>query len=87
MGAILATIDRDQVLNPVEALEVELNETDAKWIGVPWNESASAVTVAVRLKNQGAHPQRQHRGVGNGKTPRLPIASRELGGTDGHEDT
>ena len=43
IGAILATVDRNvgQTFTILEALEIPVLEEDAKWLGVPWNESAS----------------------------------------------
>lgn len=67
IGALLATVDH--TMGPsftiIEGLEIQLEEADAKWLGVPWNESASqgpleawAVKLAVRrwatrLENKG----------------------------------
>eukprot|EP00913_Durusdinium_trenchii_P011074 g10396.t1 len=57
IGALLATVDNNMgpTFTIIEGLEIQLEEADAKWLGVPWNESASqgpleawAIKLAVR---------------------------------------
>ena len=54
---MLATVDNNMgpSFTTLEGLEIQLEEADAKWLGVPWNDSASqgpleawAVKLAVR---------------------------------------
>ena len=61
MGAILATVDHNvgQTFTILEALEIPVLEEDAKWLGVPWKESASqgpleAWAVKLAFKRWGA---------------------------------
>ena len=43
IGALLATADNNMgpSFTILEGLEIQLEEADAKWLGVPWNDSAS----------------------------------------------